>query len=117
MGQLTTHVLDTAQGIPARDVRIVVYRVDGQERTMITSAMTSHDGRVDNPLLRGDSFTAGTYELVFDIDGYFRSQPVDVTSPPFLDVVTIRFTVTDAVSNLHIPLLVSPWAYSTYRGS
>ncbi|MDQ3657545.1 MAG: hydroxyisourate hydrolase [Chloroflexota bacterium] len=117
MGQLTTHVLDTAQGIPARQVRIVLYRIDRLDRTMITSAITNQDGRVDGPLLAGDSFTAGTYELVFDIDGYFRSQPVDVTTPPFLDVVTIRFTVSDAVSNHHIPLLVSPWAYSTYRGS
>ncbi len=117
MGQLTTHVLDTAQGIPARDVRIVLYRVAGLDRTTIGSAVTNQDGRVDGPLLTGGSFTAGTYELVFDIDRYFRSQPVDVTTPPFLDFVTIRFTVIDAERNHHIPLLVSPWAYSTYRGS
>lgn len=117
MGQLTTHVLDTAQGIPARGVGIVLYRVDGEDRTMIASAITGQDGRVDEPLLADDSVTPGTYELVFDIDDYFRSQPVNVTTPPFLDVVTIRFTVTEAGSHYHIPLLVSPWAYSTYRGS
>jgi len=117
MGQLTTHVLDTAQGIPARGVVIVLCWVDGEDRTMIASAITGQDGRVDGPLLDDDSFAPGTYELVFDIDQYFRSQPVTVATPPFLDVVTIRFTVADAGSHYHIPLLVSPWAYSTYRGS
>ncbi len=117
MGQLTTHVLDTAQGIPARDVGIVLHRVEGSNRTLVASAVTNHDGRVDAPLLAGDSFLTGTYELVFDVAGYFRLQPVGVTNPPFLDVVTIRFTVADAGQNHHIPLLVSPWAYSTYRGS
>lgn len=117
MGKLTTHVLDTAQGIPARGVGIQLSRVDGEERTKISAAVTGQDGRVAAPLLAGDSFVPGTYELAFDIDGYFRSQPVDVTTPSFLDVVTIRFTVIDAGSHYHIPLLVSPWAYSTYRGS
>lgn len=117
MGQLTTHVLDTAQGIPGRAVRIVLYRIDGLDRTMLTSALTNADGRVDAPLLAGDEFTLGTFELVFDVAGYYRSQPLDVPTPPFLDLVTIRFTVSDAQRGYHIPLLVSPWSYSTYRGS
>ncbi len=117
MGRLTTHVLDTAQGIPARGVGIVLHRVDRDGRLMIARAVTNFDGRVDAPLLEGEAFALGTYELVLDIGAYFRSQPVSVTEPPFLDFVTIRFTVTDAESNHHIPLLVSPWAYSTYRGS
>ena len=117
MGRLTTHVLDTAQGIPARGVRITLSRVDGPDQSPIAQVVTNGDGRVDDPVLEGPSFTAGTYELVFDIDDYFRNQPVEITDPPFLDLVTIRFTVTDAGGNWHIPLLVSPWAYSTYRGS
>lgn len=117
MGRLTTHVLDTAQGIPARGVRIVLHRVDGQDRTTVSNRVTNRDGRVDGPLLEGAPFTPGTYELVFDIEDYFRSQPVAVTDPAFLDLVTIRFTVIDPGGNWHIPLLVSPWAYSTYRGS
>ncbi len=117
MGRLTTHVLDTAQGIPARGVRITLSRADGSERIPLARATTNQDGRVDGPLLEGESFTPGTYELAFDIDGYFRTQPVEMTDPAFLDLVTIRFTVTDAGGNWHIPLLVSPWSYSTYRGS
>ena len=117
MGRLTTHVLDTAQGIPARMVGIDLYRIDSDCRMMVGSAVTNRDGRVDSPLLDGEAFTVGTYELVFDIASYFRSQPVTVTDPPFLDIVPIRFTVTDANANHHIPLLVSPWAYSTYRGN
>ena len=117
MGQLTTHVLDTAQGIPAAGVRIVLKRVEGDERIALDSAITNRDGRVDQPLLEGEDFMAGTYELVFDVDEYFRRQPVSVAKPAFLDVVTIRFTVSDAKSHYHVPLLVSPWAYSTYRGS
>lgn len=117
MGRLTTHVLDTAQGVPARGVGIDLYRVEGRGRTLIAGAVTNRDGRVDSPLLEGETFMAGTYELEFDIAGYFALQPVTVTKPPFLDIVTIRFTVSDASASHHIPLLVSPWAYSTYRGS
>ncbi len=117
MGRLSTHVLDTAQGVPAHEVGIDLYRVDGDGRTIVVKSVTNGDGRVDAPLLEGEAFTVGTYELVFDIASYFRSQPLTVTNPPFLDIVTIRFTVTDANANHHIPLLVSPWAYSTYRGS
>jgi 5-hydroxyisourate hydrolase len=117
MGQVTTHVLDTAQGIPGRGVRVVLSKVSGRERTPVASAVTNTDGRLNGPLLAGAAFVAGTYELEFDVAAYFASQPVEVTEPPFLDLVTVRFTVTDASAHHHIPLLASPWAYSTYRGS
>lgn len=117
MGHLTTHVLDTAQGLPARGVRIDLYRVEELERIPVARAVTNQDGRVDGPLLAGNAFPAATYELVFHIDDYFQAQPIQLSDPPFLDIVTVRFTVTDARNAYHIPLLVSPWAYSTYRGS
>jgi 5-hydroxyisourate hydrolase len=117
MGRLTTHVLDTAQGIPAVGVRVVLRRVAGDSRTEVGVAITNREGRLDRPLLEGDELVAGTYELEFGIEGYFANQPLDVPRPPFLDIVTIRFTVADAGEHYHVPLLVSPWAYSTYRGS
>lgn len=117
MGQLTTHVLDTAQGIPAAGVPIMVLRVRGADRQTVATAITNEQGRVDVPLLTGSDFTPGTYELAFEVEEYFRQQPVSTGSPPFLDVVTLRFTVADADQHFHIPLLVSPWSYSTYRGS
>jgi len=117
MGQLTTHVLDTAQGVPARGVTTVLYRLTDGDRIELTRAVTNDDGRLDRPLLAGEAFRTGTYELLFAVGPYYASQPVNVTEPPFLDLVTIRFTVKDAESHHHIPLLVSPWAYSTYRGS
>ena len=117
MGKLTTHVLDTAQGIPAERVEFALFRIDGDLRTEVTRGRTNSDGRLDEPLLEGDAFDATTYELAFDIGNYFHHQPLDVTEPPFLDIVTIRFTVADAGENFHVPLLVSPWSHSTYRGS
>ena len=117
MGRLTTHVLDIAQGIPAAGVQIVLNRVAGEQRDAIARKVTNRDGRADQPILEGDAFGAGTYELVFDVGEYFRNQPLDVRHPPFLDIVTIRFTVADPGEHCHVPLLVSPWAYSTYRGS
>ena len=117
MGQLTTHVLDTAQGIPAAGVPIMVSRVHGGERETVATVVTNQQGRVDAPLLTGTDFVAGTYELAFEIEAYFRQQPVAVASPPFLDVITLRFTVNDADQHYHVPLLVSPWSYSAYRGS
>jgi 5-hydroxyisourate hydrolase len=117
MGRLTTHVLDTAQGIPAAGMDVALTLVNGTEWTEITSAVTNADGRLDGPLLDDEAFGVGTYELAFDVAGYFRGQPVTTAEPPFLDVVIIRFTVADAAAHYHVPLLVSPWAYSTYRGS
>ena len=117
MGRLTTHVLDTAQGVPAAGVHVALYRVNHEERVEIGHFVTNRDGRVDGPLLEGEALVAGTYELAFDVAAYFRDQPVATADPPFLDVVTIRFTVADPAAHCHVPLLVSPWAYSTYRGS
>jgi len=117
MGALTTHVLDTAQGIPAERVEFVLYRIDGEQRVEAARGKTDTDGRSGGPVLDDAAFTSGTYELVFDVGGYFHHQPLDTSQPPFLDLVTIRFTVADASEHFHVPLLVSPWAYSTYRGS
>ena len=117
MTRLTTHVLDTAQGIPAERVTFTLSFVDGDDRRVVAEGKTNADGRVDAPLLEGDTFVAGVYELVFDIGSYFHHQPLDTSDPPFLDLVTIRFAVADASDHYHVPLLVSPWAYSTYRGS
>jgi 5-hydroxyisourate hydrolase len=115
VGRLTTHVLDTAQGIPAAGVRMELRRIVGAERKPVAQFVTNADGRVDGPLLDGD--TAGTWEIAFEVEDYFRKQPVAVADPPFLDIVTIRFTIADPDAHYHVPLLVSPWAYSTYRGS
>jgi 5-hydroxyisourate hydrolase len=117
MSRLTTHVLDTAQGVPAARVDLALFRIDGDLRIEVARGKTNHDGRLDSPLLEGESMRAGTYELAFDIGAYFHHHSLDVTEPPFLDIVTIRFTIANANEHFHVPLLVSPWAYSTYRGS
>lgn len=117
MGKLTTHVLDTAQGKPAVGIQIELWRLDGDERSLIKAAHTNADGRTDAPLLVDDAFVAGTYELVFVVGPYFVAQAITITTPPFLDRIPIRFGIADADTHYHVPLLVSPWAYSTYRGS
>jgi len=116
MGRLTTHVLDTAHGCPAAGVEIVLYRVS-PERQELGRDSTNADGRLDNPILDSDSFAAGVYELVFRAGQYFRSLNLDLPEPPFVDEVVLRFGIADADQHYHVPLLVSPWAYSTYRGS
>lgn len=118
-GYLTTHVLDTAQGIPAAGMRVELWRVDatGNRAERLAEARTNGDGRVDAPFLSGDRFTAGTYELAFAVGEYFSEANVTLPQPPFLDRVPIRFGVADPAAHYHVPLLVSPWAYSTYRGS
>lgn len=115
MGGLTTHVLDTARGCPGRGIKLQLYRV-ADERTLLCRSITNADGRTDEPLLAGDSFALGTYELVFAVADYFADLSLPVADPPFLDQVTLRFTIADD-SHYHVPLLVSPWSYSTYRGS
>ncbi|MEO0574107.1 MAG: hydroxyisourate hydrolase [Pseudomonadota bacterium] len=115
MGKLTTHVLNTARGIPAADVAIRLFSTD-QPRTQIATTRTNADGRAPAPLLDERSFAKGTYELEFAVADYFKEQNSETGSPPFLDTVTLRFTISDD-SHYHIPLLVSPWSYSTYRGS
>jgi 5-hydroxyisourate hydrolase len=115
-GRLTTHVLDTAQGRPASGVAIELVRV-GEGFGVLRSLHTNTDGRTDQPLLEGDDLRVGTYELRFSIGAYFARQPVHVDDPPFLDVVPVRVSIADAGAHYHVPLLASPWAYSTYRGS
>jgi 5-hydroxyisourate hydrolase len=115
MGRLTTHILDTAHGCPAANVEIRLYAIDA-ERTLVTTARSNADGRCDEPLLDGDAMQTGTFELEFDIGGYFSAKGVDLDDPAFLDTVVIRFSVKSG-EHYHVPLLASPWSYSTYRGS
>jgi 5-hydroxyisourate hydrolase len=115
MGRLTTHILDTAHGCPAANVEIRLYAIDA-ERTLLTTARTNADGRSDGPLLDGDAMQAGTFELEFDIGSYFSARGVDLDDPAFLDTVVIRFSMKSG-EHYHVPLLASPWSYSTYRGS
>ncbi|MBS0438402.1 MAG: hydroxyisourate hydrolase [Proteobacteria bacterium] len=117
MGQLTTHVLDTHAGKPAAGVAIDLFKLDGDKRTRITSATTNTDGRIDGPLLQGAAFATGVYELDFHAGDYFRASGVALPQPAFLDRVTIRFGIADALAHYHVPLLLTPWSYSTYRGS
>jgi 5-hydroxyisourate hydrolase len=112
MGRLTTHVLDTAAGKPAAGVRIVLRR-DG---AVLAEGTTNADGRLDKPLLDGDALKPGGYELSFHVGDYFRGQGVKLADPPFLDVIPIRFAVA-VDAHYHVPLLVAPHGYSTYRGS
>jgi len=117
MGRLTTHVLDTSAGRPAAGVRIELFRT-GDQKLRLAEAISNDDGRVESPLLEGDEFCAGEYELVFHAGDYFaRSEPVSHSKQRFLDQVVIRFGVDDASEHYHVPLLLSPFAYSTYRGS
>ena len=115
-GFLTTHILDTAHGSPAPGVRIELYRLDGGERRLLAERTTNDDGRTDTPILGQDDFATGTYELLFFIGDYFaeRGNDADVR---FIDVVPLRFGIADADEHYHVPLLVSPYSYSTYRGS
>jgi 5-hydroxyisourate hydrolase len=117
MGRLTTHVLDTARGVPAEGLRIELYRLGGNgKREKLVDTVTNDDGRVDVPLLEGDAFRHGDYELVFHAGGYFDASGQATSTPKFLDVIPLRFGIsTDG--HYHVPLLVSPFAYSTYRGS
>jgi 5-hydroxyisourate hydrolase len=115
MGRLTTHILDTAQGCPAAGVGIRLFAVD-EERRLVASAVSNADGRTDRPLVEGDAMTSGCYELEFDIGPYFADRGLMTGDPAFLDTVVIRFSVATG-EHYHVPLLASPWSYSTYRGS
>ena len=117
MGRLTTHVLDTATGCPAAGVRIELHRLEGSARVAVAEAVTNADGRCDGPLLEGDALTAGIYELTFHAGAYFDALGLDLPEPKFLDTVPIRFGVADAGQHYHVPLLISPFGCSTYRGS
>lgn len=116
-GRLTTHVLDTAHGEPGAGVDLRLYRREGDGYELIRSTVTNADGRCDGPLLSGAAFTPGAYRLVFAAGEYFRRRGTPVASPPFVDEVTLDFGVADSRAHYHVPLLVSPWSYSTYRGS
>ena len=116
-GRLTTHVLDTARGKPAAGVAIALYRVSGNSHRKIAETVTNADGRTDAPMLAGEAFTAGTYELVFHAGDYLRATGQAGEGVLFLDQIPIRFGVPDAGQHYHVPLLISPFAYSTYRGS
>lgn len=117
MGKLTTHILDTANGMPGAQVTVVLFRLDGEQRQQILSTQTNSDGRCDRPLLEGDALLVGRYELVFSVGDYFRKFGQALPEPLFVDEVVLRFGVADATAHYHVPLLVSPWSYSTYRGS
>lgn len=116
MPKLSTHVLDTASGRPADGMRLWLYRC-GSVREFLLTGVTNHDGRTDTPLLQGSALTPGLYELEFAVADYFRALGQVLPDPPFLDRITLRFGIADADTSLHVPLLVSPWSYSTYRGS
>lgn len=117
MGRLTTHVLDLISGSPAGGMTVELAAIDGALRRRVASMKTNRDGRCDGALLDSDRFTAGVWQLEFHVAEYFRARGVPLADPPFLDVVTVRFGVASPGENHHIPLLVTPWSYSTYRGS
>ena len=117
MGRLTTHVLDTAHGKPGAAMRVRLFRKRGSVYDALKETTTNADGRCDVPLLEGDAFTTGEYRLVFSAGAYFAAQGVEVPQPPFVDEVTLDFGVADARAHYHVPLLVSPYSFSTYRGS
>jgi 5-hydroxyisourate hydrolase len=117
MGQLTTHVLDTMNGCPAAGMTVRLYRVEAAGAQLLADLTLNHDGRADAPLLAGATFVAGRYRLVFCVAAYFRGLGVALPEPPFLDEVPLDFGLADTTAHYHVPLLASPWAYSTYRGS
>lgn len=117
MARLSTHVLDTARGLPAHGVKIELHKLENRERRQVATALTNSDGRTDAPLLSGERLETGVYELTFHAGDYLRSIGVALSDPPFLDQVVVRFGLAEAKGNYHVPLLLSPFGYSTYRGS
>jgi 5-hydroxyisourate hydrolase len=117
MPRLSTHVLDTARGTPAAGIAVELFRLSDGERHAVASGVTDTDGRTAAPLMSGDRLETGVYELVFRAGDYFRRTGVSLTDPPFLDEVVVRVGVADPVGHYHVPLLLSPYGYSTYRGS
>lgn len=119
-GKLTTHVLDTANGCPAEGIAIALWQIDSNpdldSKTLLKTTKTNRDGRTDDPLLSGEEFQIGIYELVFTVGNYFAKYS-KFSDPVFLDLIPIRFGINDTQVHYHVPLLVSPWSYSTYRGS
>ncbi len=118
MAGVTTHILDVTIGQPAEGVRVELYEVgSGSERTLIADVVTNADGRTDEPLISAGQARAGRFELIFHAGDYFRRRRTELADPPFLDIIPIRFGVANRQAHYHVPLLVSPWSYSTYRGS
>jgi 5-hydroxyisourate hydrolase len=117
MAKLSTHVLDTAHGRPGAGIKVELYEIDGPHRRLLKTESTNQDGRCDAPLLEGAALRAGRYELAFHAGDYFAGQGVKLPDPRFIDVVTIAFGIADPDQNYHVPLVVTPWSYSTYRGS
>lgn len=117
MGKLTTHVLDTANGCPAAGMQVTLLRLNDSGAETLQTLHLNHDGRADAPLLEGSTMVPGRYRLVFSVAPYFRGRGDDLPEPAFLDQVPLDFGLADPASHYHVPLLVSPWSYSTYRGS
>ncbi len=116
-GYLTTHILDTARGCPAQGIRIALYALSGNAHTKLVEMETNADGRTDAPILPEGEFRTGTYELIFFAGDYLRSTGQAAEDPLFLDAIPIRFGMADPEAHYHVPLLLSPYGYSTYRGS
>ncbi len=118
-GKLTTHVLDTAHGCPAASMTVELWTVDPQtsQKMLLKTTSTNSDGRTDAPLLSAGELKVGVYELVFSVGDYFAQKSVHTPNPPFLNQVPIQFGIADPDAHYHVPLLASPWSYSTYRGS
>jgi hydroxyisourate hydrolase len=117
MGRLSTHVLDTATGKPAAGMKVEFSILEQGKWTHLKTVHTNADGRTDEPVMAGDAMRAGEFKLVFHVAEYFRAQGVQLPAPPFLDRVPIRFGIADPAGHYHVPLLCTPWSYSTYRGS
>ena len=117
MARLSTHVLDTARGLGAANLKVELHRIEGGARVHCVTLRTNAEGRTDEPLLSGERLTRGRYEITFAAGDYFRALGIALPDPPFLDEIVVRFGIADAAVNYHVPLLVSPYAYSTYRGT
>lgn len=118
MGRLSTHVLDTVRGCPAAGMRIEFLEAEPQGGWVhLAEFLTNADGRTEQPLLSGDAFRIGRFQLRFHVADYFRAQGGEMPDPPFLDIIPIHFGIADPNGHYHVPLLCSPFAYSTYRGS
>ncbi|TCT05769.1 hydroxyisourate hydrolase [Paralcaligenes ureilyticus] len=117
MGKISTHVLDTMHGVPAQGVRIDLYRINGADRKLLKQAVSGSNGRCDEPLLQGDAMLQGVYELIFHAGDYFAAKGVPVPEPRFVDQIALRFGVAKPAQTYHVPLMFTPWSWSTYRGN
>jgi len=116
MGKLTTHILDTAYGKPASGVQVRLFRLE-ETRVLVKTDITNSDGRLDSPMMDDETMAVGKYEIEFEIGSYFRAMNAPMDEPAFVDDVVLRFGIANADQHYHVPLLASPWSYSTYRGS